>query len=95
MPEQASKSGGCTRSRAEGDNRSEEKRCGSIRADPTARRPEATPINASCCRTEACNMRGWRLAGQPNSSRKPIVRADLLAGTRDASAQFGRGAMRG
>jgi hypothetical protein len=31
------------RSRAEGDNRSSAKWCGSIRDDPAARRPEATP----------------------------------------------------
>jgi hypothetical protein len=30
------------RSPAEGDNRSEAKRCGGIRADPATRRPEAT-----------------------------------------------------
>ena len=36
-----------TRSRAEGDSRSAPKKCGSISADPTARRPEATPEGAS------------------------------------------------
>src|SRR5262249_11826418 len=39
--------GSGTRSRAEGDNRSSAKWCGNIRADPTARRPEATPKDAS------------------------------------------------
>jgi bifunctional non-homologous end joining protein LigD len=36
-----------TRSRAEGDSRSAAKRWRSVRADPTARRPEATPKGAS------------------------------------------------
>ena len=36
-----------TRSRAEGDSRSSAKRCGSTRADPTARWREATPERAS------------------------------------------------
>jgi hypothetical protein len=36
-----------TRSRAEGDNRSAAEKCGSIRADPTARLPDATSKGAS------------------------------------------------
>jgi hypothetical protein len=37
----------CTRSKAEGDNCSEAKTCGSIRADRATLEPEATPEDAS------------------------------------------------
>jgi hypothetical protein len=36
-----------TRSRVEGESRSAAKRCGSMKADPAARGPEATPQGAS------------------------------------------------
>ena len=51
-----------TRSRAEGDSRSEAKRCGSIRTDPTARRPDATPEGASVESDRRAKLQGMGVA---------------------------------
>src|SRR5262249_48785711 len=54
-----------TRSRAEGDSRSAAKSCGSMKADPADRGPEATPESASVLKL-------------PRNSRRVFVRLGLV-----------------
>jgi hypothetical protein len=58
-----------TRSRPEGDSRSAAKRWGSIRADPTARWPESTPIKASV----SSDRRAREVASQLDAFRTPVA----------------------